>query len=236
MSVDQAPEGKKAGFFSFIRRPSQRRADDGGINGNWGEEEYYDDEEYWDEPQSPRRGGGHPSGMRGGAAYDEYTEGDDSYFMAQPQRAQTVGSRAMSHSREAVGYIPPGPRPGNFYRTPTGLSTKQKKQATKYAVDLEGGLDITLNVEINPKDPAGITKPYRLLVPKLFYDYEAENEAQDVPEAEPEMAQAGAADPAEPSGFKRLLSFRKKPKNPPPMEDDDYSEDDDDDIDVYRVR
>ncbi|PNP80026.1 hypothetical protein FNYG_06736 [Fusarium nygamai] len=238
MSVDQAPDAKKAGFFSFIRRPSQRRAaDDGGINGTWGDEDDYDDEEYWDEPQSPRRGGARPSGIRGGAAYDEYTEGDDSYFMSQPRRSQTVGSRAMSHSREAVGYIPPAPRPGNFYRTPTGLSTKQKKQADKYTVDLEGGLDITLNVEINPKDPTGITKPYRLLVPKLFYDYDADNEAQNVPEPESGAAHAAGAEPAEPSGFKRLLSFRsKKPKNRAPPEDDDYSEDDDDDIDVYRVR
>ncbi|KAJ4263606.1 hypothetical protein NW762_006428 [Fusarium torreyae] len=236
MSVDQASAPKKGGIFSFIRRPSQSRPDDGGINGNWGDEDDYDDEEYWDEPQSPRRGVARPSGIRGGAAYDEYTEGDDSYFMAQPRRSQTVGSRAMSHSREAVGYIPPAPRPGNFYRTPTGLSTKQKKQANKYAVDLEGGLDITLNVEINPKDPTGITKPYRLLVPKLFYDYEAENDAEDLPEPEQEPEPEQAAAPAEPSGFKRLLSFRKKPKNPPPPEDDDYSEDDDDDIDVYRLR
>jgi hypothetical protein len=50
------------------------------------------------------------------------------------------------------------------------------------------------------------------------------------------MAQAGAAEAAEPTGFKRLLSFRKKTKNRPPPEDNDYSEDDDDDIDVYRVR
>ncbi|CEI63915.1 unnamed protein product [Fusarium venenatum] len=242
MSVDQAPEGKKSGFFGFIRRPSQRRAaDEGDMNDRWEDQDpYYDDPDYYEEPLSPQRGGPGPSGMRGGAAYDEYTEGDDSYFMAaRPlQRAQTVGSRAMSHSREAVGPMQPMPRPGDFYRTPTGLSTKQKKQADKYTVDLEGGLDITLNVEINPKDPAGITKPYRLLVPKLFYDYENENEneAGAVPEQDPQMAQAGAAEAPEPTGFKRLLSFRRKAKNRPPPEDDDYSEDDDDDIDVYRVR
>ncbi|KAJ3504321.1 hypothetical protein NM208_g16355 [Fusarium decemcellulare] len=237
MSVGQA-EPKKAGFFSFGRRPSQRRPDDGGINGNWGDEDDYDDDAYWDEPQSPQRT--RASGIRGGAAYDEYSEGDDSYFMAQPRRAQTIGSRAMSHSRNDEGSVPPT-RP--FYRTPTGLSTKQKKQADKYAVDLEGGLDISLNVEINPKDPTGITKQYRLLVPKLFYDYSAEDgedesaavaaQEQDLgPEPEP------AAAPAEPSGFKRLLSFRKKPpkvREPPP--EDDYSDEDDDyDDDDYRRR
>lgn len=37
-------------------------------------------------------------------------------------------------------------------------------------VNLEGGLAITLNLELNPKDPAGITTPYKLLVPMLRYD------------------------------------------------------------------
>ncbi|KAF4984756.1 hypothetical protein FZEAL_117 [Fusarium zealandicum] len=235
MSVGQA-EPKKGGFFSFVRRPSQRQSDDGGINGNWGrEDDYDDDDEYWDEPASPQRT--RPSGIRGGAAYDEYSEGDDSYFMAQaPRRAQTVGSKAMSHSRNDLNSIP---LRQPIYRTPTGLSTKQKKQASKYAVDLEGGLDISLNVEINPKDPAGITKQYRLLVPKLFYDYNAEAEQEDVPEPEPAPKPAPAPAPAEPSGFKRLLSFRKKPAKAqnPPVDEDDYSdEDDDENFDDYRRR
>ena len=37
-------------------------------------------------------------------------------------------------------------------------------------VNLEHGLDICLNVENSQKDPAGITTPYRLLVPALWYD------------------------------------------------------------------
>lgn len=61
----------------------------------------------------------------------------------------------------------------SFHRTPTGLSTKgglfAKKQAIEQ-VNLEGGLEITLNVEVNCKDPAGITAPYRLLVPRLWYE------------------------------------------------------------------
>ncbi|KAI8719596.1 hypothetical protein NCS52_00740800 [Fusarium sp. LHS14.1] len=240
MSVGGGPaEPKKAGFFSFGRRPSQRRAaDDGGINGTWGDDDRYDDDDqYWDEPQSPQRQ--RPSGIRGGAAYDEYSDGDDSYFMAQPRRTQTIGSRAMSHSRNDVSALPPT-RP--FYRTPTGLSTKQMKEADKYAVDLEGGLDICLNVEINPKDPAGITKTYRLLVPKLFYDYNADDDDEGAqaaePEPEPELEAEPAPAPAQPSGFKRLLSFRKKEKKepPPPPEEDDYSDEGDDYDDDYRRR
>ncbi|CRG92339.1 putative protein YGR266W [Talaromyces islandicus] len=67
------------------------------------------------------------------------------------------------------------PRPGVFHRRPTNLSTKAAKRGELEGdegpfVNLEGGLDITLNLEINPKDPAGITAPYKLLVPALWYD------------------------------------------------------------------
>ncbi len=37
-------------------------------------------------------------------------------------------------------------------------------------INLEHGLDIVLNCEVNQKDPAGITVPYRLLIPALFYE------------------------------------------------------------------
>jgi hypothetical protein len=67
------------------------------------------------------------------------------------------------------------PRPGVFHRRPTNLSTKAAKKAEVEGddgpfVNLEGGLDITLNMEVSPKDPAGITTPYKLLVPALWYD------------------------------------------------------------------
>ncbi|KFY24882.1 hypothetical protein V493_04964 [Pseudogymnoascus sp. VKM F-4281 (FW-2241)] len=63
-----------------------------------------------------------------------------------------------------------------FHRTPTGLSQKAAKSGMEVrdedAIDLEGGLEITLNVEVNQLDPAGITAPYRLLVPALFFNDE----------------------------------------------------------------
>lgn len=37
-------------------------------------------------------------------------------------------------------------------------------------INLEGGLDICLNMEISQHDPAGTTVPYRLLVPRLWYE------------------------------------------------------------------
>lgn len=70
---------------------------------------------------------------------------------------------------------PPGP--GSFHRRPTNLSQKAAKKASKAGddgagtfVNLEGGLAITLNLEISPADPAGITAPYKLLVPALRYN------------------------------------------------------------------
>ena len=72
------------------------------------------------------------------------------------------------------------PRPGNFQRRPTNLSEKAAKKGGGLPLDgdddfndhinLEGGLDIILNFEVSRADPAGITMPYRLLVPALFYD------------------------------------------------------------------
>jgi hypothetical protein len=78
-------------------------------------------------------------------------------------------------------------------------------------VDLEGGLDICLNVEVNPRDPTGITVPYRLLVPKLFYEYTPEDDEDALVEQ-----------PATGSTFKRLLSFRKKERTAGagPIQDD----------------
>lgn len=189
----QQGETQSRGFFGFGRRDSQRRPNDGGINGQWGMESEEDDE-YYDAPESARP---RPSGLRGGAAYDEFSEGDDSYFSAQPpRRAQTIGNRpppvAANDEEEPIR------RP--FHRTPTGMSTKQMRKAEHFEVDLEGGLDICLNVEVNPKDPTGITVPFRLLVPKLFYEYTPGDD-----ELPPQ---------AEPSAFKRLMSFRKKEPAP----------------------
>ena len=133
----------------------------------------------------------------------EFEAGDDSYFRAAPRRAFTQPipnaynhphghpndyddddnsdesderqQRTHQHHRDRMPSAPmPDPRPGAFRRTPTGLSAKQLRKRAEYEVDLEGGLDVCLNVEVNPRDPAGITVPYRLLVPRLWYEEERE--------------------------------------------------------------
>ena len=177
------------GFFNFGRRGSQS----GPRDSEW-------DDDYDDRYTQPSV---RPSGLRGGALSDEFSDGDEEDFSPRPpRRAQTLGAtpaRRPSESEE------PPIRP--FHRTPTGLTAKQMRKGG-YSVDVEGGLDICLNVEVNARDPTGITVPYRLLVPRLHYEYSPEDEQMPV---------------EQPSGFKRLLSFRKKQQ---PVHDREYDYDD----------
>ncbi len=46
-------------------------------------------------------------------------------------------------------------------------------------ISLEQGLDIVINCEVNQKDPAGITAPYRLLVPALWYEGRGDPNRED---------------------------------------------------------
>ena len=89
----------------------------------------------------------------------------------QSHRNNYLSERVQSAEAIASPREPPL-RP--FHRTPTGLSQKAMKSGKEVreedAIDLEGGLEITLNVEVNQRDPAGITAPYRLLVPALFFN------------------------------------------------------------------
>lgn len=211
--------GRIGGLF---RRRSTAKRDDGGINGTWGAEETEEEDPSYDE-ESPRARGGSGGrrfmGLRGGLGEypqdNEFEDGDDSYFSATAPRTDrdrddtpspepavmSGGAGPVGMTRVAAGGfrgdVAPeqefAPKP--FHRTPTGLSTKQLKHAQKLAVNLEGGLEISLNVEISPKDPGGSTVPYRLVVPRLWYEYEGE---EDEPKLEKPVG-----------GIKRLLSLRK---------------------------
>ncbi|TPX17171.1 uncharacterized protein E0L32_003289 [Thyridium curvatum] len=172
------------------RRPARGQYDDLDMDDDDDDDNPYGHDGY---NETYRRG----MALRGGAGappprhlhhYDEYDKGDDSYFTAQPRRAQTMPVAPAPAGR--VQEISDGEeedeqaeheeefRPRPFHRTPTGLSTKQRRKAEQFEVNLQGGLDIALNVEVSPKDPAGITVPYRLLVPKLWYEYDGEDLAQ----------------------------------------------------------
>lgn len=101
-------------------------------------------------------------------------------FSGEPNRRSSVDAPYPRPQEAGDSYFPghpEAPQVGKFHRRPTNLSEKAAKKAAKHGddgagafVDLEGGLAITLNMEISPHDPAGITVPYKLLVPALRYD------------------------------------------------------------------
>jgi hypothetical protein len=214
--------GRSDGFLSRFRRRSSvskpRTSDDGGINGQWGEsdieqdadEEAVEDEDDDGEVRHDRATGrNHQVGLRGGAGSpeQEYETGDDSYFsvrMASTRRPPgPAGKKTSEPPTPGSSAAPQEWEPKPFHRTPTGLSTKQRKRAATFEVNLEGGLEVCLNVEVSSKDPAGITVPYRLIVPKLWYDpREDEKVALDKDAAPGESAGVTG-------GIKRLFSSRK---------------------------
>ncbi|KAK0292121.1 hypothetical protein LTR35_001550 [Friedmanniomyces endolithicus] len=107
------------------------------------------------------------------------------------QRANSLGGAgAGSYFPDGAGAAAPGPpqRPTNqFHRRPTSLSVKEARKAAAKGgpeadedgavepreagqIDLRGGLDISLNMEVDQRDPGGATVGYRLLVPALWYE------------------------------------------------------------------
>ena len=79
-----------------------------------------------------------------------------------PESSHSVPARRSSVNRGSIDGRP------NFYRRPSVLSKKGMKRLGE-PINLEGGLDICLNLEVSQHDPAGITTPYRLIVPALDY-------------------------------------------------------------------
>jgi hypothetical protein len=71
-------------------------------------------------------------------------------------------------------------RPSTFHRRPSILGKSGLKQKGDF-VNLQGGLEICLNMEVSQHDPAGITAPYRLIVPALDYTPPADGEVNNPP-------------------------------------------------------
>ncbi|CZR55455.1 uncharacterized protein PAC_05343 [Phialocephala subalpina] len=170
-----------AGLF---RRNSKRKPDNGGINGY--EDDSASDMSFQDD--APR------SGLRGGSGGPE---DDDGYFPSMPASGGRSKDAPLAKAPTSVAGAGPskGLERNAFKRTPTGLSQKLRKKGGNFEINLENGLDICLNVEISPKDPAGATMPYRLLVPALWYE--------DTDEVEHEREKP------RPSGLKRFMSVSK---------------------------
>ena len=154
---------------------------------------------------------------------------------APPTRTMSIGREAGVSGRRASvdapfprpaenadSYFPQDPqepRPGQFHRRPTNLSLKAAKRVKKQGddgagalVDLEGGLAITLNLEISPHDPAGITVPYKLLVPALHYEG-TEYDPAPTPVVK---------------GWRKWLRMPRRKKNAEDHHEDGYEYDDED--------
>ena len=120
---------------------------------------------------SPRTNGYMPSNR-----YDSESPPDsppmDGYFPRQAQinRSSTAPANGVATQRHSSA---PLLRPGNFLRRPTNMSEKAATRGdtgdSSGHIDLKHGLDIVLNCEADQRDPAGVTRPYRLLIPALFY-------------------------------------------------------------------
>lgn len=146
----------------FRRTSKRRKPDSGGINGYGASSD--EEDSYTSSPKAYR------SGLRGGSG-GHSPNMDEGYFPAMPAPTARVATNPISQAPTSVAGsdVQQGLQRMRFHRTPTGMSAKQLKKMPQN-VNLEGGLDVCLNMEINPKDPAGITMPYRLLVPRLWHE------------------------------------------------------------------
>ena len=137
---------------TLLRRLSQRGAS----------QEYPPSNEYRASPKAA------PSPPQRWPEADDYSPSSPRHSGNAPPNVATAFSSA------------PLPRPGNFHRRPTNMSIKAIKKGgannseNEGNINLEHGLDIVLNCEVSQKDPAGITVPYRLLIPALWYEGEGD--------------------------------------------------------------
>ncbi|KAL2173516.1 uncharacterized protein P884DRAFT_211579 [Thermothelomyces heterothallicus CBS 202.75] len=149
---------------------------------------------------------------------DDYD--DDDYRPPVPPKPIMTGGAGAGPAAQPASRQPQAQEqdgdfvPKPFHRAPTTLSVNQRKALggrlpeDHFAVNLEGALEVTLNVEISPRDPGGSTVPYRLVVPRLWYEYEAE-EGEDGLHAEGAEREGGEAAGEKKAGIKRLLSLKK---------------------------
>ncbi len=175
-----------------------------------------------------RGGAGSPSGPDG-RSFEEFENGDENYFsvkrrpvaVARNNTAPNVAAAAAAAAATADATDDDGadPRPRGLFRTPTGLTAKQLKHAQDFEVDLNGALDIRINVEVDPKDPTGITVPYRLMVPRLWW-FSKEDDASSTGRAR-RLARAGLARVKSLGRRKQAPAEPNRPQTPVPQLDDD---------------
>lgn len=86
----------------------------------------------------------------------------------------SVGSQASrpTSQRRPTNVSERAARKGNV----PGIDAEGNEVEVNHQVNLDGALDIILNCEVSQHDPSGITEPYRLLIPALWYDGSSDRE------------------------------------------------------------
>lgn len=96
----------------------------------------------------------------------------DSYFQDNEKATSHAAPERPSFVRRATNLSGKQPRKFSFVgnNDPNGTDGAADHSDALGHVNLEGGLDISLCMEVDQHNPAGTTMPYRLLVPALWYD------------------------------------------------------------------
>ncbi|KAM5445516.1 hypothetical protein MaudCBS49596_007422 [Microsporum audouinii] len=110
-------------------------------------------------------------------SYDEpRLRGDGNHYQQRTQSDANISRDPTHHDGDGDS----SSLPNKFVRRRTDLSLREIKQAAKggpdlhHFINIEGSLHITFNCEVKPRDPAGITTPYHVLIPTLSFDGEFE--------------------------------------------------------------
>ena len=124
-----------------------------------------------------------PEQTRTYGAYDE----KDAPAAPGMGRSQSLSGPRPESAGTGRNGADPEPRPG-FFRRPTMLTKREVRNAAAKGgapdeegdaangepeaghINLDGGLDICLHMEVDQHHPGGATMPYRMLVPALWYD------------------------------------------------------------------
>lgn len=101
-------------------------------------------------------------------------DGSDDMLQGQQQQRQDYDGSNFSKDESDDGRGRPSvARTNSWQQRPNTISRRQSKNdrtGRQGQIELDGGLEITLNCEVDQTDPAGFTEPYTLIVPALYYE------------------------------------------------------------------
>lgn len=108
-------------------------------------------------------------------------------------------------------------RQNSFRRRPTSLTrsaSRKDKSGRDGHIELRGGIEATINCEVDQKDPAGVTASYRLLIPVLFFQSKDDPNNTGVRSTKNKLADF--------IGIGRSQSFQRRGPGSPATEEENY--------------